>query len=164
MGKRARASLAIGLFAFLLSLPPAFAAEKVTYYHFDALGSPVAATDEQGNVVWRETYQPYGERIRKEPASSANPRWYTGHPEDAETGLLYLGARYYDPVLGRFYAVDPVAFTEKNPHSFNRYAYGNNNPYRYIITLAEGLSETIAWYRAHHGALSLNQRVGLGKA
>jgi RHS repeat-associated protein len=125
----------VRLCAFLASLlfaAGANGAERVTYVHFDALGSPVAATNEQGNIVWRETYQPYGERIRKESTSAGNTRWYTGHPEDPETGLLYAGARYYDPVIGRFMATDPAAVTEKNPHSFNRYAYGNNNPYRYV--------------------------------
>lgn len=43
-----------------------------------------------------------------------------------------MGARYYDPVLGRFMGVDPVDFQEDNIHSFNRYAYANNNPYKYI--------------------------------
>jgi len=118
---------------FLMGAPPVtHAAERITYYHTDALGSPVAATDQQGNVVWRETYEPYGERIKKEPASSTNARWHTGHVLDAETGLQYAGARYYDPVLGRFMGVDPASFAEKNPRSFNRYAYGNNNPYKYI--------------------------------
>jgi hypothetical protein len=37
--------------------------EQITYFQRDALGSPVAATDEQGNTLWRKTYQPYGERI-----------------------------------------------------------------------------------------------------
>ncbi len=41
-----------------------------------------------------------------------------------------MQARYYDPVIGRFYSNDPVGFTG-NAHSFNRYAYANNNPYRY---------------------------------
>lgn len=118
---------------FLLCASPlTHAAERITYYHTDALGSPVAATNEQGNVVWQESYEPYGERIKKQPSSSTNSRWYTGHPLDAETGLVYAGARYYDPVLGRFMAVDPVSFNEKNLHSFNRYSYGNNNPYKYV--------------------------------
>jgi len=108
------------------------AAERITHIHTDALGSPVAATDEAGNVIWREQYQPYGERITNDPAALQNQRWYTGHPQDTETGLVYAGARYYDPTLGRFMAVDPVSFTEKNLHSFNRYNYGNNNPYRYV--------------------------------
>jgi hypothetical protein len=41
-----------------------------------------------------------------------------------------MQARYYDPVIVRFYSNDPVGF--RDIHSFNRYAYANNNPYRYI--------------------------------
>jgi uncharacterized protein RhaS with RHS repeats len=41
-----------------------------------------------------------------------------------------MQARYYDPVIGRFYSNDPVGFS--NVHNFNRYAYANNNPYRYV--------------------------------
>jgi uncharacterized protein RhaS with RHS repeats len=40
-----------------------------------------------------------------------------------------MQARYYDPVIGRFYSNDPVGFN--NVHNFNRYAYANNNPYKY---------------------------------
>ncbi len=39
--------------------------------------------------------------------------------------------RYYDPHAGRFMGIDPVS-VEGNPQMFNRYAYGNNNPYRYV--------------------------------
>ncbi len=40
-----------------------------------------------------------------------------------------MQARYYDPVIGRFYSNDPASFS--NIHNFNRYAYANNNPYKY---------------------------------
>ncbi len=117
----------------LVSAPIAAAVEQVIYYHFDALGSPVAASDATGNYyLWKETYQPYGERIQKQPNSASNNRWYTGKPQDEETGLSYFGARYYDPVVGRFMGVDPKEFSEDNPRSFNRYNYANNNPYKYI--------------------------------
>jgi uncharacterized protein RhaS with RHS repeats len=43
---------------------------------------------------------------------------------------MYMQARYYDPVIGRFYSNDPVGFS--NVHNFNRYAYANNNPYKYV--------------------------------
>jgi len=43
-----------------------------------------------------------------------------------------MQARYYDPVIGRFYSNDPVGFTASNPMMFNRYAYANNNPYKYV--------------------------------
>jgi RHS repeat-associated protein len=123
---------AVSAIFFLCALPVTHAVERITYYHTDALGSPTAATDQQGNVVWRETYEPYGERIKKVPASSTNARWHTGHVLDAETGLQYAGARYYDPVLGRFMGTDPKRFSQRDPHSYNRYAYGNNNPYKYV--------------------------------
>ncbi len=121
-----------GLAALLAVLCPAHAAEKTTYFHFDALGSPVAASDQAGNVVWKEEYRPYGARIKQEPAAGSNTRWYTGHPQDDDTGLTYMGARYYDPIVGRFMATDPKRFDENNPHSFNRYAYANNNPYKFV--------------------------------
>ncbi|MCU7843179.1 MAG: RHS domain-containing protein [Candidatus Thiodiazotropha sp. (ex Monitilora ramsayi)] len=104
----------------------------VTYYHTDVLGSPIAATDDHGNDLWSERYQPYGERIDNEPESNRNKIWYTGKPVDELTGLSYYGARYYDPVIGRFISPDPVGFTETSIHSFNRYTYSNNNPYKYV--------------------------------
>lgn len=107
-------------------------AETVTYYHTDALGTPVAATDESGNVLWREHYSPFGEKLDNSQASQSNNIGYTGHQFDSDTGLVYMQARYYDPVIGRFYSNDPVGYTASNPvMSFNRYLYVNNNPYKY---------------------------------
>jgi len=63
--------------------------------------------------------------------SPASQQGYTGHVGD-NTGLVYMQARYYDPVIGRFYSNDPVGYTAANPvMSFNRYMYANNNPYKY---------------------------------
>jgi RHS repeat-associated protein len=48
---------------------------------------------------------------------------------------MYMQARYYDPVIGRFYSNDPVGtlghLYDGNVQGFNRYAYANNNPYKY---------------------------------
>ena len=57
---------------------------------------------------------------------------YTGHLKDSGSDLVYMKARFYDPVIGRFYSNDPVGFTASNPMMFNRYAYANNNPFNYI--------------------------------
>ena len=65
-------------------------------------------------------------------SAASNDIWFTSRRQDAETGLVYMGARYYDPVAGRFISQDPKLFDEKNIHSFNRYAYANNNPYKYM--------------------------------
>jgi RHS repeat-associated protein len=57
---------------------------------------------------------------------------FTGKWHDDELQLDYFGARYYDASMGRFVSIDPAAFSQGNLHSFNRYAYANNNPYRFI--------------------------------
>lgn len=137
IGKRRSSRFRDYLKAFLLAFglmqaPLSQAYDKITYYHLDALGSPVAATDETGTVVWREDYRPYGDRIQKQPEAALNTRWYTGHPNEEVTGLTYMGARWYDPVVGRFMAVDPKNFDEKDASTFNRYRYAADNPYKFI--------------------------------
>ncbi|RYH63146.1 MAG: hypothetical protein EON54_08675, partial [Alcaligenaceae bacterium] len=107
-------------------------AQTVTYFHNDIAGTPMLATDAAGAVVWKENYLPYGYRQVADPASGGNKLWFTGKAYDPETQLSYMGARYYMPLLGRFTGIDPVEFVPEQPHSFNRYAYANNNPYRYV--------------------------------
>lgn len=102
-----------------------------TYYHFDPAGSPIAATDTNGAVLWRENYRPYGDRLKVQDGGS-NTLWFAGKVQDVTTGLSYFGARFYDPALGRFMAVDPAGFVDTNLHSFNRYGYGNNNPLKFL--------------------------------
>jgi RHS repeat-associated protein len=101
------------------------------YYHNDLAGTPMAATDGAGNVLWRQGYKPYGERLDPKAPAEQLP-WYTGKAHVEAAGLSYYGARWYDPALGRFMGVDPVGFNEANLHSFNRYAYANNNPYKFV--------------------------------
>lgn len=108
----------------------------VTYFHQDLSGNTIAATDSNGNVVYTEQYRPYGDRLTNDAASqtgqlAGNRIWFHGKVQDEATGLQYFGARYYDPVIGRFMGVDPAGFDPGNLHSANRYAYGNNNPYKY---------------------------------
>jgi hypothetical protein len=43
-----------------------------------------------------------------------------------------MGARYYDPEIGRFLSMDPAAVNPNDPRTFNRYAYANNSPYNYM--------------------------------
>lgn len=118
--------------ALLVAASAASAAtETVTYIHTDVSGSPLAATDSNGAVVWKESYRAYGERWLQQSGTGQQSQWFHGKEQDPNTGLQYFGARYYDPAVGRFLGVDPVDFQEGNPHSFNRFAYGNNNPVKY---------------------------------
>lgn len=112
--------------------PTVLAGETITFFHNDVAGSPAVATDANGLTAWKETYRPYGDQLIDSSASTNNKLWFTGKSFDDSTGLSYMGARYYDPTLGRFMAVDPVSFNFDNLHSFNRYTYANNNPYKFV--------------------------------
>ncbi|UNK49279.1 RHS repeat-associated core domain-containing protein [Lysobacter sp. S4-A87] len=99
----------------------------VEYIHTDALGSPVAVTDSNGTVIERAVYEPFG-RVVGGPTKDGPG--FAGHVLDASTGLNYMQQRYFDPVVGRFMSVDPVAVRPIGDN-FNRYWYANNNPYRF---------------------------------
>lgn len=71
----------------------------------DALGSPVAVTDNTGAVQTEYTYEPFG-KTTIAGASNTNPYQYTGRENDG-TGLYYYRARYYHPALQRFISEDP---------------------------------------------------------
>ena len=87
------------------------------------LSSANAGTNSSGNVQWRQHYSPFGSELGN--TTGTNDRaGFTGHIKDSATGLNYMQARYYDPVIGRFLSVDPVTFLDKPyPGQFNRYAY-----------------------------------------
>lgn len=116
----------------LLASCGALAQATVTYFHNDAAGTPWLATSQSGAVLWKENYLPYGHRWKADPAARNNQLWFAGRPHDPETGMSYMGARYYLPLLGRFTGMDPKEVNPEQIHSFNRYAYANNNPNRYI--------------------------------
>jgi RHS repeat-associated protein len=103
---------------------------RVFYAHTDALGSVIAETNEAGHKINDHKYDPFGES--KGSPNEGSPG-FTGHLYDDDLGLTYMKARFYDPKLGRFLSTDPVKYTDANPvFSFNRYAYANNNPYKYV--------------------------------
>jgi RHS repeat-associated protein len=106
--------------------------ETVTYYHTDGLGSVRLTTNEAGQVVARYDYLPFGEAWMPPPVPE--PRRFGGKERDTETGLDYLGARYYASGNGRFTTVDPLLDIEsslEDPQRWNRYTYALNNPLKY---------------------------------
>ena len=103
-------------------------AAVVRYQHTDALGSPVAETNEQAVVVQRTAYTPYGASI----GAQKDGVGYTGHVMDGSTGLTYMQQRYMDPGVGVFLSVDPVTALSGVRGMFNRYRYAGNNPFKFI--------------------------------
>lgn len=97
----------------------------VRYFHRDQLGSTTKLTNQAGNVVASYDYDAYGNPVGTLPAVE-NPFGYAGQYTDANTGLQYLRARYYDPGTGQFLTRDPLESTTGQP-----YAYANNSPTNY---------------------------------
>ncbi|MFT4257446.1 MAG: RHS repeat-associated core domain-containing protein, partial [Pseudoxanthomonas sp.] len=108
---------------------PNTAAEPVTviYTHTDALGSPIARTDESKALAESSEYEPYGQLLNRSQTTGPG---FTGHVEDPATGMVYMQQRYYDP-LGVFVSTDAVTAYEKPVTNFCRYCYANNNPYKF---------------------------------
>jgi RHS repeat-associated protein len=137
MGAATKAAVSLLVWSFAA----AAGAQVVEYYHVDAVGSVRALTSQAGQVIERHDYLPFGEECTTGPCASnpglnaGQPRKYTGKERDKETGLDYFGARYYGSKIGRFTTTDPVCTWSENlvdPQRWNRYAYGRNNPLRYV--------------------------------
>lgn len=99
------------------------------FQHTDALGSPVAITDQSGTVVERTEWEPWGAAIGKPAMDTVG---YTGHQMDGSTGLIHMQQRYYDPDTAQFLSVDPVNVDLSTGDHFNRRWYVNNNPYKFM--------------------------------
>lgn len=103
----------------------------VRYYHFDGLGSVVALTDSAGAKVCSYTYDEYGV-LKQSTGQSWNSFKYTSSVHDSTSGLYLMGARYYNPALGRFVTQDTWEGDAYQPWTKNLYAYGRGNPVTYV--------------------------------
>jgi len=102
------------------------------YYHPDHLHSAQVMSTSGGGLYQHYEYAAYG-NSRYTYSTSAFPvtRRYTSQSLDEETGLYYYGARYYDPVAGRFVQPDTLIPNHFDPQAYDRYAYALDNPLRY---------------------------------
>jgi RHS repeat-associated protein len=96
----------------------------------DQIGSVRRVLDAKGTNVTTLNYDSYGNLLS---ATGSNPdaagRFaFAGREFDADTGLYFNRARYYDPELGRFISEDPVRFEGGEA---NLYRYARNNPLKF---------------------------------
>jgi RHS repeat-associated protein len=122
------------------------------YLSPDHLGTPRLITDQNGQLVARHDYLPFGEEVGanqfgRDSTWGTTPdgvnQKFTGKERDAESGLDYFGARYYGSALGRFTSPDKPLLDQfpENPQSWNLYAYGRNNPLNGTDPSGESWSE-----------------------
>jgi RHS repeat-associated protein len=92
---------------------------------FDGLGSVTGTVDSSGNIVSARKYDVYGS-VRQLTGPSGTKRKFVGqlgHPSEDETGLVYMRARYYDPITGAFASEDPA----REGANWFQYALGRPN-------------------------------------
>jgi RHS repeat-associated protein len=94
----------------------------------DHLGTTRALTDASGSPTSNLTYDSFGNVT---VGSAATRYTYTGREVDADTGLMYYRARWYDPNQGRFVSEDPIGFDG----GINWYVYVVNRPLSYTDPL-----------------------------
>ncbi|MGW1158195.1 ricin-type beta-trefoil lectin domain protein [Streptomyces sp. NPDC002519] len=102
----------------------------VSYQVADLQGSATTAIDASSLAVTRRYYDPYGNPRGTKPTTwvaSDENHGFLGKPTDATTGLDLLGARNYDPTLGRFLTPDPI-FQAGDPNQMGGYTYAADNP------------------------------------
>ncbi|ADB33091.1 YD repeat protein [Kribbella flavida DSM 17836] len=102
-------------------------ATKLTWVSSDHHGTMNVQVDADSLAIQRRRTTPYGENRGATPAGWPGQRGFVGGVEDHQSGLVHLGAREYDPGLGRFISVDPV-IDHEDPQQLNAYAYANNSP------------------------------------
>ena len=138
---------------------------RVRYYHRDHLGSADVTTDANGGLIEETAFHPFGApRNEYRPRQIAGEYTFTQKERDPESGLYYFGRRFYHPGLGRWLSTDPE---DEKGGSFNLYAYGRQNPLKYVdpdggeITVTPTFSGTgkhakIVNYEIHVTAVLIN--------
>ncbi|WP_127509665.1 RHS repeat-associated core domain-containing protein [Actinoplanes solisilvae] len=121
-------------------------ARSLSWLFDDHQGTQQVAMNADTQVVSVRRQTPYGGSRGTPPAAWPNTKGFVGGDTDP-IGLTHLGAREYDPMLGRFISVDPVQDL-RDPQQWNAYAYATNNP----ITRADpggkwvcGLACILSW-------------------
>jgi RHS repeat-associated protein len=91
----------------------------------DHEGSVRDVVGNTGVVLDHIQYDSFGNVLSQTNSANAMRLGYTGQQFDAETGLYYDHARYYDPASGRFLSTDPSGFSAGDA---NLYRYVGNSP------------------------------------
>ena len=105
---------------------------QIFYYVLNLQGDVIAIITHWGETYGTYTYDAWGNVIAQSGSiASLNPIRYRGYYYDTETGLYYLGSRYYDPQVKRFINADDSSVLSVEQGSmlqYNLFSYCLNNP------------------------------------
>ena len=112
----------------------------------NAHGDVTALLNTAGELTKSYVYDAFGVEQNIDDSDS-NAFRYCGEYYDAETGTVYLRARYYNPVTGRFISRDSYTGEHSDPLSLNLYTYCANNPIVYVDPSGHWIIKD--WYMDH---------------
>jgi RHS repeat-associated protein len=124
----------------------------VNYLLGDHLGSTSLTTSATGTVISELRYKAWGE-VRYASGTTPTKYTYTGqYSYTSDFGLIYYGARWYDPSLSRFAEADSVVPVQtQGVQALDRFTYTNNNPLRYTDPTGHRVDDG---YVGNHGSLN----------
>ncbi|MDV3661060.1 hypothetical protein CMU70_11380 [Elizabethkingia anophelis] len=99
------------------------------FLHKDYLGSILAISDEDGNLLEEAHFDAWG-RLATGGTNLLN-RGYTSHEHFDDVGIIHMNGRLYDPLLRRFLNADENIQDPNNTQNYNKYGYVINNPLMY---------------------------------
>jgi RHS repeat-associated protein len=109
--------------------------ETMYYGYKDNQGSLIALTDQNGTVVEKYAYDPWGARrnpadwtLKDTRSSFITNRGYTGHEHLDPFNIINMNGRVYDPVTAQFFSPDPFIQSPGDWMNYNGYSYVMNNP------------------------------------
>ena len=110
--------------------------EETFYFDRNIKGDVVGIYNASGTRIAKYSYDSWGNSklttLLSNNFSGYNPIRYRGYYFDAESGLYFLNARYYNPTWRRFISPDDTAYLNpETPNGLNLYAYCNNDPVNY---------------------------------
>ncbi|HEX7155000.1 MAG TPA: PKD domain-containing protein [Thermoanaerobaculia bacterium] len=102
-------------------------AAGVSFYGYDGQGSVRFLTDASGAITDTYDYDAFGTLIRR-TGTTQNDYLWLGEQYDADLGVYYFRARWYDQATGRFWSTDPELGTTGDPLTLHRYLYSAHDP------------------------------------
>jgi RHS repeat-associated protein len=119
------------------------------YYHHDGLGSTIALTGENGELLESYRYDAFGAVSVMNASGSALPAsprgnrfLFTGREWLGQVGIYDYRNRVYSASLGRFLQADPIRFSAGD---VNLYRYVSNNPVNYRDSLGLSPQSQATW-------------------
>ena len=128
---------------------------ELRFMHHDRLTSITAITDGDGNIIEERGFDAFGMPLDADWQANGGllngkftDRGFISHKHMDEHRVIHMDGCLYDPLLGRFFSVDPIIRDPKNTQCQNAYTYVMNNPLSridptgYQDRVAEGEKQT----------------------